>query len=183
MAKKTVKGEIKKAQVAASARRAASIEVYDVPIPRNAYEREAVQIDFSDTESLTEQHHARSCDINTILARYKQTGVIEHISNFEPQYGDVSGVEFKDAMDKVAAVKSEFEALPAWARNNFDGVGHYLELMQTDQGVEELRKMVAPPLAYTDEGSPDPEALRPSAAVSDAQEKAAQVESSGEATS
>ena len=132
---------------------------------------------------ITEQHHARSCDINTILARYKQTGVIEHIKNFEPQYGDVSEVDFKNAMDTVATVKSEFESLPAWARAKFDGVEHYLRLMQTDEGVEELRKMVAPGLAYDEQGSVDTEALKPSKGVVDTSDATLEGESSGDTTS
>lgn len=126
------------------------------PVPRNTYEREPVTIDFSDTESLTEQHHAKACDINSILARYKQTGVIEHIAKWEPQFGDVSDLDFKRSMDTVAAVKSEFEELPAFARAHYDGdPTNYLHAVSTPEGLEELRNLKAPGNQYQDDGSPD----------------------------
>ena len=38
-------------------------------------------------KSLTEQHHAKACDINSIMAKYVKTGVLDHITRYEPTYG------------------------------------------------------------------------------------------------
>jgi hypothetical protein len=80
-------------------------------------------------ESRTNQQFKNSCDINTILARYRTTGLIEHVSKFQPQYGDISDVEYKQALDTISQAKAEFEALPASKRKEFDGIEEYLAVM------------------------------------------------------
>ena len=115
-------------------------------------------------ESMTEQAHARSCDINTIMSRYEKTGVLEHIKDYEPQFGDVSDLDFKRAMDTVAQVKSEFQDLPAWVRDHYNqDEGKYLEAVSTEDGVAELRALTPPSQAYTRDGERDVEVLAESA--------------------
>ena len=80
-------------------------------------------------EARTNQQFKNSCDINTILARYRTTGLLEHVSKFQPQYGDISDVEFKQALDTISQAKAEFQALPASKRKEFDGIEDYLAVM------------------------------------------------------
>lgn len=40
--------------------------------------------------SRTQQHFMDSCDINKILAKYRKTGVIEHVKRAKAMYGDFS---------------------------------------------------------------------------------------------
>lgn len=68
----------------------------------------------------TKQSHKAECDINTILARYKRTGVLDFQQRMEPQYGDVSAIEFQDAQLKIAHAKGLFAAMPAHLRHRFD---------------------------------------------------------------
>lgn len=125
-------------------------------VVRNAFDRERV-VTKTPGKSLTEQHHARSCDINSIMAKYLKTGVIDHISKYEPQYGDVCMQDYKQAQDLVARVKTEFEELPGYVRARFNDVSHYLALMQTDEGVETLRGFLAPGEQYDRQGNTKPE--------------------------
>ena len=149
-----VKRKIKEARGVAIERRQASLEVYDAPVPRNAYEREPVYAP-TGGESLTEQHHARSCDINTIMARYQQTGIIDHMKHYEPVYGDISDVDFKRAMDTVARVKTEFHDLPAYIREHFNqDENAYLQAVSTEEGIQELRDIPHPAQTYEDDGAP-----------------------------
>lgn len=94
---------------------------------------------------VTEQHHKAACDINKIMAKYQKTGVIEHINNHAERYGNVSGADFKTAQDLIAEQTSVFYELPAYARDAFDNdPANYLDLVMTDEGIEELRAILHP---------------------------------------
>jgi phage internal scaffolding protein len=68
----------------------------------------------------TEQVHKDACDINKIIDKYDKDGIITHVSNFEAQFGDLSGAEFKEMMDKVVDASNLFMDLPAHIRNEFN---------------------------------------------------------------
>jgi hypothetical protein len=123
---------------------------------RSAYGNNLPRVTVKFTKpSLTEQHHARSCDINTIMARYQKTGVIEHIKRHKSTYGDVSQLDFQEAMQTVARAKSEFEELPAYARDAFKGgVEEYLHRMSQDDAIEHLQSILHPTDKYNADGSP-----------------------------
>lgn len=67
----------------------------------------------------TEQAHKEQCDVNKIIRKYDRNGLISHVSRFEAQFGDVSGLEFKAMQDKVLHAKEEFNKLPSKIRNRF----------------------------------------------------------------
>ena len=75
-----------------------------------------VQISFDKSEGRTEQHHAKSVNINTIVAKYMKTGVIDHIAKHSPTYGEVSSQSFHDAQNLVAEQKTIFQELPSYVR-------------------------------------------------------------------
>lgn len=107
--------------------------------------RQAVTVTFDLKEKKTEQSHARSCDINTIMARYNKTGIIDHVAKHSATYADVSNADFQTAQSLVLEQKTIFEELPAFVRDEFDNdVGNYLELMQTDEGLSELQSILHP---------------------------------------
>lgn len=96
-------------------------------------------------DQLTEQSHEKACNINSIMAKYLKTGLIEHINTNSPQYGDVTGADFKAAQDLVAAQRTVFEELPAQVRkelNNDPAV--YLDMVMSEEGREELRNILNP---------------------------------------
>jgi len=69
--------------------------------------------------SRTEQHHAQGANINTIMARYKKTGLIPQFAG--ASYGDFSGVtDYQTALELVRQSQLEFERLPANIRRYFD---------------------------------------------------------------
>lgn len=70
--------------------------------------------------SRTKQAHKDECDINNILARYKRTGVLDFQQKHEPQYGDVTALDFQQAQFTVAAANGMFAAMPAFLRARFD---------------------------------------------------------------
>lgn len=68
---------------------------------------------------LTEQHHKDECNVNHIIRKYESTGLVTHIANFEGRYGDLQGVDFKNAMDLVTRASSDFADLPSNIRKRF----------------------------------------------------------------
>jgi phage internal scaffolding protein len=91
---------------------------------------------------LTEQAHKDECDMNRILDKYQKTGFIEHAKKHEGRYDDVTNVDFQEAMNVVANVKSMFEELPSKFRAEFENnPGKFLEFAQNPQNAEKMHKM------------------------------------------
>lgn len=70
-------------------------------------------------EDVTKQSFAKECDINTIMSRYRKTGVLEFVNQHDPQFLDVTGADFRAAMDVVALSRENFALLPAEIRKRF----------------------------------------------------------------
>lgn len=88
----------------------------------NARDEENVGIIFAEDEGLTQQHFKDECDVNLIIERYARTGVLEHTSDVEPFFGDVSEVptNLADSYDRLARAEAAFMALPAEIRKSLD---------------------------------------------------------------
>ena len=98
-----------------------------------------------DKTTMTEQHHKQSCDINHIMAKYVKTGLLTHINENQPQYGDLTGLDFKQSMDLITEQTSKFMTLPAGIRAMFQNdPAQYLDLMTQEDGAEQLKAMLAP---------------------------------------
>lgn len=76
---------------------------------------------YFDEPSLTVQSSKDECDINNILKRYKDTGVITHVKDFQGVFADVSELpaDYQSSLNLVSRAKEAFEALPAHVRDRF----------------------------------------------------------------
>lgn len=75
-------------------------------------------------ESRTKQSFAKEADINTIMARYRKTGLLVDPaalnSSRQAVYGDFSdGTDFQEFQNRIAAVQSAFGCLSASMRSRF----------------------------------------------------------------
>lgn len=71
-------------------------------------------------ETLTKQSMAEQVDVNNIVARFRQTGLIEHLAKGSPRYLDVSEVgDYRSALEQVQTVGEFFAGLPAPIRAEF----------------------------------------------------------------
>lgn len=106
-------------------------------------ERRRVQLDFSDSESLTEQCHKDSCDINNILGRAQRTGILEHVAASKGYYGTApTGDDFQRHQNIVAKAQSMFESLPSSIRNKFENnPAKYLDFMTQDKNYEAIKEL------------------------------------------
>lgn len=69
----------------------------------------------------THQSFKDECDINRIMARYMQTGILpQDINPLEARYLDVSDIDFQSAQELVAGARSLFEQMPSKLRTRFE---------------------------------------------------------------
>ena len=93
-------------------------------------------------DGLTEQNHKDETDINNIVRRYNKTGLIDHLNQFEKQYGDMTGYDYQDAMNTVAAANTMFEGLPSSIRNQFDNdPSKFINFVDDEANADKLVEM------------------------------------------
>lgn len=73
-------------------------------------------------KSMTKQSFKKECDVNVILKKYGQTGVIPHINASPGVYADVSNVpDFATAHNMVVESQARFNTLSKEVRAKFRG--------------------------------------------------------------
>ena len=107
---------------------------------KNAYTpQKRQQVSFQDSPSLTKSEQADACDTNKILERFVRTGIIDHVQQHEPQYGDFENFDFQDAQNKVAAATQMFEALPAQTRQEFgNDPSNFLTFIAEEKNIRDM---------------------------------------------
>ena len=93
------------------------------------------------SDGITEQHHTDTCDINKILAQFMETGIMPG-TNANPQYGDVSQVDFTEMQNQLATAKTLFEELPEQVKVRFNNEMHtFLHFAENPDNLPELVDM------------------------------------------
>ena len=76
-------------------------------------------VDCSSDPSRTKQSFLEEADINNIMRKYINTGVLP-VGDRKPTYGDFSsGAEYQDLQNQLIQAQQEFELLPADIRDRF----------------------------------------------------------------
>lgn len=114
-----------------------------MPKFRTAYDRDLVEGITFDEPSMAQQHFKDECDVNNILRKYESTGLITHVANGTPSYGDFSSVlEFQQAQNILIEAQDAFEALPASLRKRFDNdPAVMLEFIENPDNREEAENL------------------------------------------
>lgn len=102
-------------------------------------ERRRVQTDCFEG-GRTKESEKEKCDINLIVARHRSTGVIEHVNQQQPIYGDFTNVkDYHASLMRVRSAHEQFEALPATVRDHVgNDPGNFLEFVLDPKNREEL---------------------------------------------
>lgn len=98
--------------------------------------------------SLTRQEFAEECDINVIMDRYENTGVINHVQEREPIYLDCTEVpDLRGAMEVMMNADKAFMTLPAKVRREFDNDAmRFVEFAGKAENLDRMREWgLAPP--------------------------------------
>lgn len=69
----------------------------------------------------TQQNHVQDTLIENILKKYQTTGLVVNLNKQEPQYGEFPKVvDYKESLDAIRNVESEFAALDSHTRKKYD---------------------------------------------------------------
>lgn len=73
----------------------------------------------------TKQAFKKECDINQIMSRFHQTGLVSHVAHHQGDYSDLSDAPtYYDAMLKITAADQSFNSLPSDMRKYFNNSPH-----------------------------------------------------------
>ncbi len=109
--------------------------------------------------SLTVQADKDRCCVNNIMARFRKTGLVDHIRQHEGRYVDVATAnDFQDAMNIVAQGQQSFELLPSEIRKRFDNdPSEFLKFVHDPDNAADLVKMGLATALDVEPASPTPD--------------------------
>lgn len=133
--------------------------VSDVVIRSTYSPKFAVNLDVFEP-TLTKQSFKEECDIDVILRRYADTGVIDHVKQFKGEYGSFLDVQdYHTSMNQVVAAQEMFMSLPAQVRARFrNDPAEFLAFCGNPDNQDEMVKMG---LATVREDAKDPKKNSP----------------------
>lgn len=70
-------------------------------------------------ETLTKSAFKDECDINKIMGKYLKTGILPRLNPNKPNYGFAPSFDFREAMELVQNMNSNFDELPVDIRKQF----------------------------------------------------------------
>jgi len=108
--------------------------------------------------SLTKVAHKDECDVNNVLRRYDQTGLITHVNTAVARYGDFSEInEYQESLNLVIEAQQSFGALPSAIRERFaNNPGKFLEFVTNPANIDEMCD-----LGLAEKRSPEPTLNQP----------------------
>lgn len=104
-------------------------------------------------KSKTQQHPKDEVNVNRILDKYRETGLVSHVATRAAQYGDFSDVgTFQDVIHKVQAAQDLFDQIPSDIRKKFDNdPAKFIEFCSNPDNIDDLREMGLAVPAQVDE--------------------------------
>lgn len=105
---------------------------------RKAFDRERAGMG-SFEETRTQQQFLKDADINSIMKRYKVTGLLRQVSGV-PMFGDFSELpDYQEALNAVIAGETAFARLPSDLRAKFDNdPARFLEYARDPENFDEM---------------------------------------------
>lgn len=91
---------------------------------------------------LTEQIHRDDCNINSVVSRYRKTGILINAREKLGEYKTAPNFTFHEAMNFVSKTNEMFEMIPADIRNRFQNDPQaFSEFAENPENQDELIKM------------------------------------------
>lgn len=130
------------------------------------YKADVFATDVGVDEDLVQQHMRDECDVNVIMRRYQNTGVLTHVmEDANAIYGDFYDVpDYKSGVELMLAADNLFMELPSSVRDKFqNNAGEFLDFASNPDNIDEMREMgLAEPKQATVEAAAEPKAPSPS---------------------
>ena len=113
------------------------------PNIRSAYEKTKRVPYVSKLPSRTKQAPHAECDINVIMSKYQQTGVIEHVNNRPGEYGSFIGyADYHTSLNQILEAQQSFDQLPSSIRARFiNDPAEFLKFAQDPANLHEMTEM------------------------------------------
>lgn len=95
---------------------------------------------FFPNKTRAQQSFVPECDINTIMSRYAQTGIVEHLNRVGGSYGNFIGYQdYQTSMNQIMEAQEAFMSLPAAVRLRFkNDPAQFLAFAQDPSNQEEM---------------------------------------------
>ncbi len=95
-------------------------------------------IKFDHSKAMTKQIFKNECNINSIMAKFQKTGMIEHYAKHGASYGEVPSCSLHEAMNLVADSENTFNELPSSIRKRFNNnPEEFLQFFEDPKNQEE----------------------------------------------
>lgn len=112
--------------------------------------------------TLAQQHTKDAVDINQIMARYIKTGVLDHVTKYQPQYTDNTMQDYQQSQNIIIKADLMFSELPSQVRKNFgNDPAAFLDFVSDESNHDKLAEM----------GLTQPQAERPAPAKNKKEKK------------
>jgi phage internal scaffolding protein len=94
-------------------------------------------------ESMAKQSFKNECDMNRIIAKFRKTGMIDHIRENGGRFIDVpEDLDFQTAQNVMAKATSMFEELPSDLRKKFDNdVQTFMDYVNNPENEDGMRQL------------------------------------------
>lgn len=112
--------------------------------------RKRVTLKFTQS-SLTEQSHAATCNINNIVKKFTETGILPTNNYENGQYGFAPNIDFKTALDMVKNTHREFDELDPTEKALFNH--------NPEQYADFLVNYEEAPLTFEDDNPAEPDTI------------------------
>lgn len=116
----------------------------------------------SDKPSRTRQEFKDDADINNIIKTFSKTGMANHLSQYQGQYGDFASIDYHEAMNIVLEANEMFQTVPAQIRKEFNNDPKtFLDFVTNEDNRDRMIAMGlidAPPRTLLDDPEPPPAA-------------------------
>ena len=101
-----------------------------------------VQLSFPEA-SRTKQSFKKECDVNNIVAKFRRTGLMDHVKRHQGFYDDFTNLQgYHQALNTVMSAQWMFDSLPADIRAQFNNdPASFLEFAQDPANQEAMREM------------------------------------------
>lgn len=113
-----------------------------ITMPNGKTRRRVQAPDFG--PSKTVQAEKQKCDINQIMKRYHRTGMIDHVSKVQGQWGiDTTLItDYQSALNAVISANEKFNALPSDLRKKFDNdPSKFIAFIEDNKNYDEAVKL------------------------------------------
>ena len=93
-------------------------------------------------KTMTKTDYQTEADINNIMAKYLRTGLVDHFSLYEGQYGEFMEIDYHTAMNAVTSAQQMFDTVPSKVRGRFENdPAKFLAFVSDPSNLEEMREM------------------------------------------